>query len=127
MSRRPRPLSPHLQVYRLQLTSALSILHRGTGVFLVFGTMMIAFWVIVLALGYNSFTSYQDWLGSLIGKVLLVGWSFSLFYHLANGMRHLLWDAGWGYEIEEVYITGWIVISISVILTALLWLFPVFV
>jgi succinate dehydrogenase / fumarate reductase cytochrome b subunit len=114
-------------VYRLQLTSALSILHRGTGVFLVFGTMMIAFWVIVLALGYNSFTSYQDWLGSLIGKVLLVGWSFSLFYHLANGMRHLLWDAGWGYEIEEVYITGWIVISISVILTALLWLFPVFV
>jgi succinate dehydrogenase / fumarate reductase cytochrome b subunit len=127
MSIRPRPLSPHLQVYRLQMTSALSFLHRATGLFLVFGTLMVSFWVIALALGYSVFVSYQTWLGSLIGKVLLVFWSFSLFYHWANGIRHLLWDVGWGYDIGRVYMTGWIVVSVSVILTGLLWLSVVFV
>ena len=125
MSSRPRPLSPHLQVYRWQMTSVLSILHRGTGLFLVLGTVMIAFWVISLALGQNIFGRYQVWLGSFLGKVLLVGWSFSLFYHWANGIRHLLWDVGWGFEIERVYMTGWIVISISMVLTGLLWLLVV--
>ena len=125
MSARPRPLSPHLQVYRWQMTSVLSILHRGTGLFLVLGSVMIAFWVVALALGHNIFASYQALLGSLLGKVLLAGWSFSLFYHWANGIRHLLWDAGWGYEIERVYMTGWIVVLVSVVLTGLLWLLPV--
>ena len=125
MSTRPRPLSPHLQVYRWQMTSVLSILHRGTGLFLVLGSVMIAFWVVALAVSHNIFASYQAWLGSLLGKVLLAGWSFSLFFHWANGIRHLLWDAGWGYEIERVYITGWIVVLLSVVLTGLLWLLPV--
>ena len=125
MSARPRPLSPHLQVYRWQMTSVLSILHRGTGLFLVLGSVMIAFWVVALALSHNIFASYQALLGSLLGKVLLAGWSFSLFYHWANGIRHLLWDAGWGYEIERVYMTGWIVVLLSVVLTGLLWLLPV--
>ena len=127
MSIRPRPLSPHLQVYRPQVTSVLSFLHRGTGLFLVLGTVMISFWVIALALGHNIFVSYQTWLGSLMGKVLLALWSFSLFYHWANGIRHLLWDIGWGFEIDRVYITGWIVVSVSMILTVLLWLSVVFV
>ena len=122
MSIPPRPLSPHLQVYRPQVTSVLSFLHRGTGLFLVLGTLMVSFWVIALALGHNIFVIYQTWLGSLIGKVLLVFWSFSLFYHWANGIRHLLWDIGWGYDIDRVYMTGWIVVSVSVILTGLLWL-----
>ena len=107
------------------MTSVLSILHRGTGLFLVLGSVMIAFWVVALALSHNIFVSYQAWLGSLLGKVLLAGWSFSLFYHWANGIRHLLWDAGWGYEIERVYMTGWIVVLLSVVLTGLLWLLPV--
>ena len=127
MSIRPRPLSPHLQVYRPQVTSVLSFLHRGTGLFLVLGTLMISFWVITLALGHNIFVIYQTWLGSLIGKVLLVFWSFSLFYHWANGIRHLFWDIGWGYDIDRVHMTGWIVVSVSVILTGLLWLSVVFV
>ena len=127
MSIRPRPLSPHLQVYRPQLTSVLSILHRGTGLFFVLGTLMVSFWVIALALGHNIFVSYQTWLGSLVGKVLLVFWSFSLFYHWANGIRHLLWDIGWGYDIDRVYMTGWIVVSVSVILPGLLWFSVVFV
>ena len=125
MSASPRPLSPHLQVYRWQMTSVLSILHRGTGLFLVLGSVMITFWVVALALSHNIFVSYQAWLGSLLGKVLLAGWSFSLFFHWANGIRHLLWDAGWGYEIKRVYITGWIVVLLSVVLTGLLWLLPV--
>ena len=99
MSIRSRPLSPHLQVYRPQVTSVLSILHRCTGVFLIIGTVVVAFWVIALALGQSIFVSYQTWLGSLLGKVLLVFWSFSLFYHWANGIRHLLWDIGRGYDI----------------------------
>ena len=127
MSIRPRPLSPHLQVYRPHVTSVLSFLHRGTGLFLVLGTLMISYWVIALALGHNIFAIYQAWLGSLMGKVLLVFWSFSLFYHWANGIRHLLWDIGWGYDIDRVYMTGWIVVSVSVILTSLLWLSVVFV
>ena len=127
MSIPPRPLSPHLQVYRPQVTSVLSFLHRGTGLFLVLGTIMISFWVIALALGHNIFVSYQTWLGSLMGKVLLVFWSFSLFYHWANGLRHLLWDIGWGYDIDRVHMTGWIVVSVSVILTGLLWFSVVFV
>ena len=88
---------------------------------------MVSFWVITLALGHNIFVSYQTWLGSLIGKVLLVFWSFSLIYHWANGIRHLLWDIGWGYDIDRVYMTGWIVVSVSVILTGLLWLSVAFV
>ena len=127
MSIRPRPLSPHLQVYRPQVTSVLSFLHRGTGLFLVLGTLMIAFWVITLALGHNIFAIYQTWLESLMGKVLPVFWSFSLFYHWANGIRHLFWDIGWGYDIDRVYMTGWVVVSVSVILTGLLWLSVVFV
>ena len=107
------------------MTSELSSLHRGTGLFLVLGSVMIAFWVVALALSHNIFANYQAWLGSLLGKVLLAGWSFSLFFHWANGIRHLLWDAGWGYEIERVYITGWIVVLLSVVLTGLLWLLPV--
>ena len=127
MSTRPRPLSPHLQVYRPQVTSVLSILHRATGLFLVLGTLMIVFWVIAPALGHNIFISYQVWLGSVVGKVLLFFWGFSLFYHWSNGIRHLLWDLGWGYDIERVYTTGWIVIMISVVLTGLLWLSAMFV
>ena len=88
---------------------------------------MISFWVITLALGQNIFTIYQIWLESLVGKVLLVFWSFSLFYHWCNGIRHLLWDIGRGYDIDRVYLTGWIVVSVSVILTVLLWLSVVFV
>ena len=88
---------------------------------------MVSFWVIALALDHNIFAIYQAWLGSLIGKVLLVFWSFSLFYHWANGIRHLLWDIGWGYDIDRVYMTGWIVVSVSVILTGLLWLSVAFV
>ena len=124
MSHRPRPLSPHLQVYRPQLPSVMSIVHRGTGIFLFLGTLMVVLWVLVLAIGPQAFNSYQILLISNAGKLCLLGWSFSLFYHLANGIRHILWDAGWGFEIQRVYLTGWVVVAISFLLTGFVWILP---
>jgi len=122
----PRPLSPHLQVYRFQVTSVMSIAHRITGIFLVVGVMMIALWIITLALGLEFFGLYQQWLTSAVGRFLLFSWSFSMFYHLFNGIRHLFWDAGWGYGLKHAYVTGWIVITASFVFTGFLWLTPIF-
>ena len=122
MNSRSRPLSPHLQVYRLQLTSMMSILHRGTGIILFFGTLMIVVWLVILAFSPYAFDVYHKFLGSISGRLLLLGWTFSLFYHLANGIRHMLLDIGWGFEIQKVYLTGWIVVVSSCVLTGVMWL-----
>ena len=117
-----RPLSPHLQVYRPQLTSVLSILHRMTGIFLLLGIMILSGWIISLSVGPSIFSSYQELLDTVFVKVCLVGLSFSMIYHILNGIRHLLWDVGWGLELKHVYVTGWIVISLSSLLTIALWI-----
>ena len=117
-----RPLSPHLQVYRPQVTSVLSILHRMTGIFLVFGIMIPAGWIISLSMGPNVFSTYQDLLDMFFVKLCLIGLSYSTVYHFLNGIRHLLWDAGWGLHIRHVYFTGWMVISLSFLLTIALWI-----
>ena len=116
-----RPLSPHLQIYRLQLTSALSILHRITGVALAVGTLLLAWWLVALASGEDAYTAAQGFIGSWLGKLLLLGWSFALFFHLANGIRHLFWDAGYGFEIKTTYASGWTVVAASALLTILAW------
>lgn len=116
-----RPLSPHLQVYRWQITMAMSILHRATGVALVFGMLLLAYWLIAAASGPQAFDTAQTLLGSWIGRLLLFGWSFSLFYHLCNGIRHLAWDAGWGFSLPVMTSTGWFVVFASVLLTLLSW------
>ncbi len=85
-----RPLSPHLQVYRPQLTSVLSILHRITGVALAIGTLLLVWWLIAAAAGPGAYDAAQGFIGSILGRLLLLGWTFALFYHLANGIRHLL-------------------------------------
>ena len=117
-----RPLSPHLQVYRPQLTSVLSIVHRATGVFLSAGALVLTYWLSAASYGAESFATAQRVLGSPIGLLLLIGWSFAFWYHLCNGMRHLCWDIGWGFELKQVYATGWIVVGASVALTAITWL-----
>lgn len=117
-----RPLSPHLQVYRPQLTSLLSITHRLTGVALALGTFGLAWWLMALAGGPESYAAAQACLGSWLGKLMLFGWSFALFYHLCNGIRHLIWDAGRGLEIEAVYRSGWITLGAAAGLTVLVWL-----
>ncbi len=85
-----RPLSPHLQIYRWQLTSVLSILHRAAGVALTAGAILLVWWLVAAASGPDAYESVADFLGSWLGLLLLFGWSLSLFYHLCNGIRHLV-------------------------------------
>ena len=116
-----RPLSPHLQIYRPQLTSVMSILHRITGVALAAGTLLLAWWLVALASGEDDFNAVQGFVASWLGKLLLLGWSFAVFFHLANGIRHLFWDAGYGFEIKTTYASGWAVVAASTLLTVLAW------
>lgn len=122
MATQDRPLSPHLQVYRPQITSMLSILHRVTGVGLGAGTLLIAWWLIAAATGPEAFETAQAFLGSLFGRLILLGFTWALFYHLCNGIRHLVWDAGYGYDLDSVTKTGWLVLVASVVLTVLAWI-----
>ena len=117
-----RPLSPHLQVYRPQITSTLSILHRLTGVALAVGTLLLTWWLIAAASGPEAFATAQGFIGSFLGRLLLFGWSFALFYHLCNGIRHLVWDAGYGFEIETAQRSGWVVVGASLALTLVCWI-----
>ena len=116
-----RPISPHLQVYRPQLTSMLSITHRGTGIVLAGGTVFLVYWLFALASGPQGFEQAQAWFGSWLGRLVLLGFSFSLFYHLCNGIRHLFWDIGVGFDIETAYASGRLVVVASVVLTLLAW------
>ena len=119
---RPRPLSPHLQIYRPQITSVLSILHRATGIALSVGTLMLTWWLVAAASGPAAFASAQGFIASWFGLLLLFGWTFALFFHLCNGIRHLFWDAGQGLEIKQVYASGWAVVAASGGLTVLAWI-----
>ncbi|MPZ09080.1 MAG: succinate dehydrogenase, cytochrome b556 subunit [Kiloniellaceae bacterium] len=116
-----RPLSPHLQVYRPQITSTLSILHRLTGVALALGTLLLTYWLIAAASGPEAFADAQGLIGSILGRLVLFGWTFALFFHLCNGIRHLAWDAGYGFEIETTTRSGWVVVGASVVLTLVCW------
>lgn len=117
-----RPLSPHLQVYRWQLTSVLSILHRASGVLLAIGTLLVVYVLLALASGPQAYAEARATLGSWPGQALLFGWSVALFYHLCNGIRHLCWDAGLGFELPAVYRSGYAVIVATVLLTAAAWI-----
>ena len=119
---RPRPLSPHLQVYKPQLTSILSILHRGTGIVLSIGSIFLVSWILVLTLGESAYQIYSQLVNNWFGKLVIFGFTFGLFYHLSNGIRHLFWDAGYGYDLKDAYISGFAVIFSSLSLTLITWL-----
>ena len=121
MSAERRPLSPHLQIYKPQLTSVLSISHRITGVGLAAGTLLLTWWLLAAAAGPEAFATVQGVLGSWIGYLILFGFSYALMYHLCNGVRHLFWDAGRGFELPTVYKTGWAVVIGSAALTVIAW------
>ncbi|QKK02536.1 MAG: succinate dehydrogenase, cytochrome b556 subunit [Pseudomonadota bacterium] len=116
-----RPLSPHLQVYRPQLTSVTSITHRFTGVLLSFGMVVVVFWLLALAGGAETFAWFNAWLASAPGLIGLFVWTLALFYHLLNGIRHLLWDAGWLLDLRGAYASGWTVIVLTVVLSVIVW------
>ena len=121
MSGSNRPMSPHLQVYRPQLTSVLSITHRATGVALAVGTIFLVWWLVATGAGAEYFDYVQAIMGSWLGLLILLGFSWAVFYHLCNGIRHLFWDAGYGFELETAYKSGWATVAGSVVLTAIAW------
>jgi len=121
MPSRQRPLSPHLQIYRWQITMLMSILHRATGIVLALGSLGLAWWLHAMASGGESIEAFNRLAGSLPGMVILFGFSAALVYHLLNGIRHLLWDAGWGYELPKVYASGYTVFALSLLLTGAIW------
>lgn len=118
MTTHPRPLSPHLQVYKPQITSLLSILHRLTGLFLSLGSIIIVAWLFSLAFAPETYGIFVDSAHSLLGKAFLLAWAFCFFYHLSNGIRHLFWDIGRGFEMKNVRRSGWVVILTAIFLTA---------
>jgi len=121
MEKSQRPLSPHLQIYRPQLTSVLSITHRITGVALVIGTLVLVYWLLAAASGPEAYASAQALLGSWLGRVVMLGFSYALFFHLCNGIRHLFWDVGLGFELKTAYASGNAVIAVSIALTVIAW------
>ena len=122
MALRERPLSPHLQVYRRQLTSVMSILHRASGVVLTFGALGLACWLLAVDAGGEHYARVARIVASPLGILLLFVVSLSLVYHLLNGLRHLFWDMGWGFELSETYRSGWAVTALTVVFTAAIWL-----
>jgi len=121
MATTKRPLSPHLQIYRWGWTMSLSIFHRLTGLILTLGTLLVFLWLLGLAGGPQSYEHVQAFTGHWSGRLILAGWSLAFFYHLCNGVRHLLWDAGWGLEVETARRTAGIVVVATVLLTVVSW------
>ena len=117
------PLSPHLQIYRWHISSLLSIIHRISGVINLLALILIFFWLIFLSLGENNYQSFLLIINSFIGKFILIGFVWSMSFHLQSGIRHLVWDLGYGFEIKTANITGMIVIIFSLALTIIFWLF----
>ena len=122
MSTNERPLSPHLQIYRWQWTMALSILHRATGVALSVGTFLLVGWLLALSEGADRYEAYQSFIGHWFGRLLLFGWTWALFYHLCNGIRHLIWDTGHGFELNTAAASGYVVGGASVVFTVIAWI-----
>lgn len=121
MERDTRPLSPSLQIYRPQLTSVLSFTHRVTGIALSVGAIVLVVWLIAAAAGPHAYSTVQAFMRSWFGLVLLFGWTFAFFFHFCNGIRHLAWDAGYGFELRTIYASGWTVVAASALLTAAAW------
>ena len=117
------PLSPHLQIYRWHISSLLSITHRISGVINLLSLILIFFWLIALSLGESNYESFLLIINSFIGKFILIGFTWSMSFHLLSGLRHLIWDLGYGFEIQTANISGIIVIISSLALTIIFWLF----
>ncbi len=123
MATRERPLSPHLGIYRKQLTSVLSILHRISGIGLSLGAFGVAWFLVALAGGDESYARFLALATSPVGLALLFAWSAGINYHLLNGLRHLAWDAGKGFDLPSVYRSGWTVVVLALLGTAAIWAF----
>lgn len=112
---RSRPLSPHLSIYRWPVTMATSIVHRVTGMGLSLGTLLLAWWLIAAASGPEAYQTFSGLAASPIGLLVLFGFTWALAFHLINGIRHLAWDIGFGFDVATARMTGWLVIVLSVL------------
>ena len=116
-----RPLSPHLQVYRPQITSVMSILHRMTGVALSIGALFMVAWLWAAAYDSGYFVMWRGFFGSILGQIMLIGWSACFYYHLANGIRHLWWDTGRGFDLKSVDKSGIFALGFVGVATVITW------
>ena len=117
------PLSPHLQIYRWQISSLLSITHRISGVINLLALILIFFWLLFLSFGESNYELFLLIINSFFGKFILIGFTWSMSFHILSGIRHLDWDLGYGFEIKTANISGIIVIISSLVLTVIIWLF----
>jgi succinate dehydrogenase / fumarate reductase cytochrome b subunit len=122
MANAGRPLSPHLQIHRWYFSMAVSIAHRTSGVALAGGLLLLTWWLVALGSGPAYFAVVQAFMDNFLGGLILFGYTFALLFHLGNGVRHLLWDFGWGYEKEQVQQSGMAVIGAAGGLTVLIWI-----
>ena len=123
MTDKQNPLSPHLQIYRWHISSLLSITHRISGVINLLALILIFFWLLVLSLGESNYELFLLIINSFFGKFILIGFTWSMSFHILSGIRHLVWDLGYGFEIKTANISGIIVIICSLLLTIIFWLF----
>ncbi len=126
-SERNRPQSPNIQIYRPQLTSVLSIANRISGIVLSIAAVGLVAWLIAAAEGPQVYGAAQSALTSLAGRIVLFGITFAFFLHLCGGIRHLIWDAGYGFELQTIYASGWIVVAASLVFTLAAWIAALFV
>ena len=117
-----RPLSPHLSIHKKVLTAAFSILHRLTGIGLSIGSILLAFWISLLALGPNFFYVFESISSTLAFKIILIFWTIGIFYHLFNGIRYIYWSFGFGMDLKIVYFSGYVVLSLTILSSLLVWL-----
>ena len=117
-----RPLSPHLQIYRPMLTMMMSIAHRLTGMALYLGALLVAGWLAAIASGPQSYALYQAVAGGIIGKIILIAFTWALLHHMLGGIRHLIWDTGLGFELPQVEWMARLTLGLSVLGTALVWI-----
>jgi succinate dehydrogenase / fumarate reductase cytochrome b subunit len=122
MARAERPLSPHLQIYRWYFTMALSIAHRITGVGLALGLVLFTWWLLALASGPEAFAIVHRVMSSWLGVLILVLYTITLFYHMGNGIRHLVWDFGYGFDPQVARASGAAVLAFAGTMTVLVWL-----
>ena len=122
MNKTNRPLSPPLSIYRWPITMTLSILHRFTGVTLSVGLIILTIWLVALSTGIAAYEYIATLMQTVVGRLLLVSFSFMFFFHLCNGVRHLFWDVGKGFDIHHANISAWLVVLTTMLLTLGLWL-----
>jgi len=116
-----RPLSPHLQIYRPLINMTMSILHRITGAVMYAGTLLLAWWLAAAAFSPDQFAFLNGLLGTWLGKLVLLGFTWAVLHHLIGGIRHLIWDTGWGFDLKTVNILSWGTLVLSLGFTALIW------